>query len=76
MEWAPVLELDLVHADELLAREVRPAYVAFRVSDPAQSYVQLVREKYKNAEHRLVERLGEANWQRHIRVRTEDTISH
>ena len=72
MEWAPVLELDLKHADAFQYSETRPATVAFQVSDPARSYVQLVREKYVKAEHRLVERLGEANWQRHVRIRAED----
>ena len=32
-------------------------------------YVKLIREKFKQAHCKLVERLGEANWQRHRDVR-------
>ena len=39
--------------------------VPFSVSHPAGLYVLNIREKFPKAEMRLVERLGEANWQRH-----------
>ena len=45
--------------------------IAFSVSDPARSYVALIQEKFKQADANLVQRLGEANWQRHIRVRQQ-----
>ena len=41
----------------------------FAVSTPATIYVSLIREKFKQADHKLVQRLGEANWQRHKDVR-------
>ncbi|KAH8587401.1 hypothetical protein B0O99DRAFT_694475 [Bisporella sp. PMI_857] len=41
----------------------------FQVSGPAQSYVSLVRDLFVTADNRLIERLGEANWQRHVALR-------
>ena len=41
----------------------------FAVSGPAMTYVSLIREKFKQADYKLVERLGEANWQRHKDIR-------
>ena len=38
--------------------------ISFQVSDAAKVYSSLVRDKYKEAEAPLAERLGEANWQR------------
>ncbi|KAG8531246.1 uncharacterized protein KY384_004604 [Bacidia gigantensis] len=45
----------------------------FTVSGPAYYYVQVVGEKFKDAPKQLVERLGEANWQRHNRLRQVET---
>ena len=44
--------------------------VDFQVSGPARTYVINVRDRFANADSRLVERLGEANWQRHTALRT------
>ena len=44
---------------------------AFYVSDPAKAYVLAIRERFKKAQTQLVERLGEANWQRHVTVRKQ-----
>jgi hypothetical protein len=41
----------------------------FHVSDAARSYVYNVRDKFSEAETRLVSRLGEANFQRHVAIR-------
>ncbi|KAL9607526.1 MAG: hypothetical protein Q9167_007566 [Letrouitia subvulpina] len=46
-----------------------PAIEEFTVSSPAYYYVQIVQEKFKEAPVQLVQRLGEANWQRHNRLR-------
>ncbi|KAI9800180.1 MAG: hypothetical protein M1833_003507 [Piccolia ochrophora] len=43
--------------------------VSFQVSEPARPYVMKIYEKFPDADVKLVERLGEANWQRHSRVR-------
>ena len=59
----------------LRSSEVVP--VPFHVSDAAKVYVSLVRDKFKKAEMLLVERLGEANWQRHVNVRLQiDDVSN
>ena len=46
----------------------------FAVSTPASYYVRTVCDKFPNADMGLVERLGEANWQRHIRLRAIGNI--
>ncbi|KAL6720532.1 hypothetical protein ACLMJK_002456 [Lecanora helva] len=38
-------------------------------SNPADTYTALVKEKYQQADDRLIKRLGQANWQRHMAVR-------
>lgn len=43
----------------------------FCVSEPAKHHVNLVRERYRQASEILVERLGEANWQRFVRIRRQ-----
>jgi hypothetical protein len=45
---------------------------AFEVSSPAISYVRNIHDKFPLADIRLVERLGEANWQRHMSIRNKN----
>ena len=59
--------------DELEPISVYPPIVPFQVSNAAGVYVSLIRDKFKNATNDLVERLGEANWQRHKNVRNQFT---
>lgn len=40
-----------------------------QVSEPASPFVSLVLEKSRKANPRLAQRLGEANWQRYVRLR-------
>lgn len=69
MDLVPTLELNLALAGKSRLREVRAAENPFRVSEPAHVYISLVRDKYKEADNSLIERLGEANWQRHVTIR-------
>ena len=69
MELGPSLEQNLQHADTARNQSSHLPSVPFTVSDPAMIYVSLIREKFKQAHYKLVERLGEANWQRHRDVR-------
>ena len=69
MEFGPSLEQNLRHAESARVQHSYPTNVTFSVSGPAAIYVSLVREKFKQAHYKLVERLGEANWQRHKNVR-------
>ena len=43
--------------------------VEFQVSGPARTYIINVYDRFAKADSRLVERLGEANWQRHTALR-------
>lgn len=69
MEFGPSLEQNLKHAEDTRVQHSYPPGVPFSVSGPATTYVSLVQEKFKKADYKLVERLGEANWQRHKIVR-------
>ncbi|CAD6591965.1 MAG: hypothetical protein ASARMPRED_005885 [Alectoria sarmentosa] len=75
VELGPSLEQNLKHAENVRAQQLYPTSVPFSVSGPAMIYVSLVRERFKQAHSKLVERLGEANWQRHksIREKMEST---
>ena len=68
-ELGPSLEQSLACAERSRLRSTRPPPVSFSMSGPAEFYVSLVREKYRQAPDQLVKRLGEANWQRHMGVR-------
>ncbi len=69
-QLAPTLEQNLIHAENARYQTSCRRGAPFLVSGPAAIYVSLVREKYRQAQNQLVERLGEANWQRHVKVRT------
>ena len=69
IELAPSLALNVQHAEQGRNQQSCLAGLSFSVSGPAMIYVSLVQEKFKKADHKLVERLGEANWQRHKSVR-------
>jgi hypothetical protein len=49
------------------------ASVPFQVSKPAHAYVLQVRDKFPKAENKLIERLGQANWERRKRLQ-EDQV--
>lgn len=74
IELAPVLEQNLLRAQRAHAQPANILERKFLLSDPASIYVSLVREKFEHAQDQLVNRLGEANWQRHtsVRQRIED----
>ena len=44
----------------------------FQVSEPARPFVSQVYDKFRDADRKLVERLGEANWQRFMRIRERE----
>lgn len=47
----------------------REELVGFTVSGPAGIYVRNISDKYPDAETELIERLGQANWERHVKIR-------
>ena len=69
MNLAPAIENNLAQVERQILEAKHTSASVFNVSLPAQIYVSHVRDKFKKAPTRLVERLGEANWQRHILVR-------
>ena len=68
-ELGPSLQQNLSSARKPAPPVSQPAFGLLCPSGPAGFYVSLVRDKFKRASKGLVERLGEANWQRHLRVR-------
>lgn len=58
---------DFVEFDETLILQAVPH--VFEVSETARPYCRNIMDKFPKAALRLVERLGEANWERHSRVR-------
>ncbi len=69
-ELGPSLAQNLQHAEKGRDQQSRRlAVVPFSVPGPAMIFVSLIREKFKQAHYKLVERLGQANWQRQKSVR-------
>lgn len=69
MDLGPAIETNLVEFEQKQKVTKQPTLLEFNVSGPAHTYVSVVRDKYPQAPTRLAERLGEANWQRHVFVR-------
>ena len=69
MELAPTLQRNIVRGEKARAQRILSSAQPFRVSEPAEIYVSMAREKFKQADLNLVQRLGQANWQRHRRIR-------
>lgn len=57
------------HKGPLASLKSKAPQPIFRVSNCAYSYMLNVRDRFKEADIALVERLGEANWQRHVAIR-------
>ncbi|KAF7507806.1 hypothetical protein GJ744_010107 [Endocarpon pusillum] len=72
MDIRPLLD-ETIH--DALARPSKAAthneVVDFKVTDAARSYVLQVHDKYPTAKTFFVERLGEANWQRYMRIKAK-----
>ena len=69
IELGPSLEQNLASTGRSAPSTIKSSFDPFYLSGPAGFYVSLVRDKFKQASKELVERLGEANWQRHLKVR-------
>ena len=63
MDLVPTMEQTLQHVQTPHQPNVHPAQVLFSLSQPAQTYVMNVYDKFTRADTKLVERLGEANYQ-------------
>jgi hypothetical protein len=72
MDLLPSMEQTYRYSCDLESRlEEQSREVSFHVTEAARPYVLQVHDKFRNADVSLVERLGEANWQRFIRVRQQ-----
>lgn len=70
LDLIPTLEATVAHVERPQAQIARTEVnESFRASGPAQIYIDLLRDKFPEADKRLVERLGEANWERHRNIR-------
>ena len=63
------LEKSLLCTETSRVRSSETTPLPFHISDAASVYISIIRDKFKDAEAQLIERLGEANWQRHVNVR-------
>jgi hypothetical protein len=69
MELLPSMETTLEYIQRINFDDKATSMVKFQVSGPARTYVLNVYDRFSKADSRLVERLGEANWQRHTALR-------
>jgi hypothetical protein len=70
MELLPSMEQNYKHLCDPGLRLVESnGKISFQVTDAARPWVLKIHDRFKNAHISLIERLGEANWQRFVRVR-------
>jgi hypothetical protein len=69
MDLLPSMEDTLNFASQAKDGDESSHPLDFHVSGPARSYILNIFDRFSKANPQLVERLGEANWQRHIALR-------
>lgn len=69
MDLLPTLEHNISLVESVHRNSSTATVTSFKISTPAHAYLSVLRDKYSNADEDLIERLGEANWQRHVIVR-------
>ena len=69
VDLGSTLEKSLLCTETGRVRSSQSAPLPFHISGTASVYISIIRDKFKDAEVQLIERLGEANWQRHVNVR-------
>jgi hypothetical protein len=69
MDLLPSMEDTLNFASLAEDEDQSPSPLDFHVSGPARTYILNIFDRFSKANSQLVERLGEANWQRHIALR-------
>jgi hypothetical protein len=69
MDIRPVLEESLRDLSRPPTRKAGIPLPNFQVTESARPYVLQVHDKFREADSALVERLGEANWQRYMRIK-------
>lgn len=71
MELLPTLERSLMLGQRPAEAKELSSLPTFCVSGPAAHFVYHIRDKFKTSDVRLAQRLGEANWQRYVRIRRQ-----
>ncbi|KAH0538687.1 hypothetical protein FGG08_004762 [Glutinoglossum americanum] len=69
MDLVPSLERLTCYTESTRATGTELQTIGFKISAFANPYIMKIRDRFPKASVRLAERLGEANWQRHERVR-------
>lgn len=69
-DLAPTLEQSLAYGYRTRAT-IPPPIVLSEVSEPARAYISMIQQRYQSIDLKLVERLGEANWRRHVKIRKQ-----
>ena len=69
LDLVPSLESTIEHQEKVRYNQLKCIGGSFYASGPAHTYISLVHDKFPRAAHKLKERLGEANWQRHQNIR-------
>lgn len=69
IELQPALQQNILRVRRARVEISCPSVVPSNLCDPASIYASLIREKYKDAQDYLVDRLGKSNWRRHKMVR-------
>ena len=78
LDLLPTLESTVEHQESLRHKHPHTKEPAFQASGPAQIYISLLHDNFPKASLQLKDRLGEANWQRHlnVRLRMEQGATH
>ncbi|MCJ1379558.1 hypothetical protein MMC17_002659 [Xylographa soralifera] len=76
MDLIPTMEQSLAHLQFGGIKTEISSRVPFSVSELALPWVQNVSDKFTSADNTLVERLGEANWQRYMTLRARTEQKH
>ena len=69
MELAPTLQKNVLRDKKARIERIVLSAHSLTVSQEARTYVSMAREKFKQADLNLVQRLGQSNWRRHRRIR-------
>ena len=69
LDLLPTLDSMVDHQESVGYKDPHAKELVFQASGPAQIYISLLHDKFPKASLQLRERLGEANWQRHLNIR-------
>ncbi|KAF4632542.1 hypothetical protein G7Y89_g5589 [Cudoniella acicularis] len=74
LDLLPSMEDLFNYADRVHVDAQQSTIGTLEVSRPAWAYIRSIYDRFKKADSSLVERLGEANWRRHVALRNKPTI--